>query len=89
MATTAARDLIRVLDLSEQVAGFSILAVCQALDLRKTTGVGNIAALRASVREIVPMLREDRRMDRDQAAVVERLQADGFFFADSFEDGLV
>ena len=89
MATTAARDLIRVLDLSEQVAGFSILAVCQALDLRKTTGAGNIAALRASVREIVPMLHEDRRMDRDQAAVVARLQADGFSFADCFEDGLL
>lgn len=88
MATTAARDLIRVLDLSEQVAGLSILAVCQALDLRETTGDGHIAALRESIREIVPMLREDRRMDGDQAAVVERLRADGFSFAHEFKDGL-
>ena len=83
MATTAARDLIRVLDLSEQVAGLSILAVCQAHDLRGTSGVGRIATLRESVRELVPMLREDRRMDRDQAAVVELLRTDEFSFGDS------
>lgn len=83
MATTAARDLIRVLDLSEQVAGLSILAVCQAHDLRGISGVGCIAVLRESVRELVPMLREDRRMDRDQAAVVELLRTDGFSFGDS------
>jgi histidine ammonia-lyase len=82
MATTAARDLIRVLELSEQVAGISMLAVCQAHDLRGTSGGGHIAALRESVRAIVPMLREDRRMDRDQAAVVELLRRDGVSFGD-------
>jgi len=82
MATTAARDLIRVLDLAEQVAGISILAACQAHDLRKTSGTGPIAALRDRVREHVPMLREDRRMDRDQAAVVALLRTDEICFAD-------
>lgn len=83
MATTAARDLIRVLDLSERVASLSTLAVCQAHDLRKTSGTGNIAALRESVRELVPTLREDRRMDRDQAAVVDLLRTDGILFGNS------
>lgn len=82
MATTAARDLIRVLELSEQVAGISMLAVCQAHDLRGTSGVGHIAALRESVRAIVPMLREDRRMDRDMTAVVELLRRDAVSFGD-------
>ena len=76
MATTAARDLIRVLDLSEQVVGISLLASCQALDLRDATGTGNAAQLREAVRAVVPMLHEDRRMDQDQAAVVELLGSD-------------
>ena len=88
MATTAARDLIRVLDLSEEVAGLSILAVCQALDLRGMQSGGPIAAFRESIREIVPMLIEDRRMDHDQAAVVKRLRSDGLPLSDAFEDGL-
>lgn len=82
MATTSARDLIRVLELAEQVAGLSILAVCQALDLRKISGGGEIASFREAVREVVPMLREDRRMDRDQAAVVELLRSDALSFGE-------
>lgn len=83
MAATAARDLINVLELTEQVAGLSILAVCQAHDLREISGVGNIAALREAVRELVPMLREDRRMERDQVAVVELLRSDGISLGDT------
>jgi histidine ammonia-lyase len=83
MATTSARDLIRVLDLADEVAGISILAVCQAYDLRGISGAGNMASLHATVREIVPRLREDRRMDRDQAAVVELLRVDAFGFEES------
>jgi histidine ammonia-lyase len=82
MATTAARDLIRVLELTEHVAAISVLAVCQAHDLRMSSGSGNVAALRQRVREIVPMLREDRRMDRDHAAVVELLRSDAISFGD-------
>ena len=82
MATTAARDLIRVLDLTEQVVGISLLATCQALDLRGASGSGRAAALHSSVREIVPRLVEDRRMDRDQAAVVELLGTDGLNLGD-------
>jgi len=82
MATTAARDLIRVLDLSEQVSGIALLASCQALDLHGGFGVGRSGAIYAAVREVVPRLREDRRMDRDQAAVVEMLQNDRLVLGD-------
>lgn len=75
MATTSARDLIRVLELAEEVAAISVLAVCQAHDLRGLSGAGNMMTIRESVREIVPRLREDRRMDGDHAAVVELLRS--------------
>jgi histidine ammonia-lyase len=82
MATTSARDLIRVLELSEQVAGLSMLATCQALDLRGVESVGSIGALRDHVRRVAPRLREDRRMDHDLSAVLELLRADRLAFAD-------
>jgi histidine ammonia-lyase len=79
MATIAARDLTRVLELSEQVAAISLLAACQAQDLRGISVTGRIAGLRQRVRSVVPMLREDRRMDRDLAAVLELLRKDELF----------
>ncbi len=78
MATTAARDLRRVLELAEQVAGLATLAVCQALDLKGVSGGGAIAELRGTVRAGVPRLIEDRRMDGDLRFVLERLRADDF-----------
>jgi len=74
MATTAARDLIRVLELSEQVVAIALLAACQALDLRSFTGQGRIGGVRTSVRVDVPRLVEDRRMDLDVQAVLARLR---------------
>jgi histidine ammonia-lyase len=41
-----------------------------------------MAALRGSVREVVPRLREDRRMDRDQAAVLGLLRNDALCLGD-------
>lgn len=74
MATIGARDLIRILELTEQVAGIALLAACQAHDLRGIRGEGRVAALRDAVRAVVPMLREDRRMDRDLDAVLALLR---------------
>jgi histidine ammonia-lyase len=74
MATTAARDLIRVLELAEQVVGIALLAACQALDLRGFERAGPIGALHAAVRAVAPRLVEDRRMDLDLQALLERLR---------------
>jgi histidine ammonia-lyase len=82
MATTSARDLIRVLELSEQVAGISMLATCQALDLRGVESAGSIGALRDRVRGVAPRLREDRRMDHDLSAVLDLLRTNGLALAD-------
>jgi histidine ammonia-lyase len=74
MGTIAARDCRRVLELSETVAAIVLLAVCQALDLRgDTSGSRRGRALRDAVRKEVPMVTEDRRQDRDIAAVLALL----------------
>jgi histidine ammonia-lyase len=74
MATTAARDLLRVVELSEQVLAVALLATCQALDLRGVSGEGALADLRETIRAEVPRLTEDRRMDLDWAAVLQMLR---------------
>ena len=83
MATIAARDCLQILDLTETAAAILTLAACQAVDLRDGLGChGRAKALHASVRNAVPMVREDRRMDLDIAAVLALLQADGLDFGE-------
>jgi histidine ammonia-lyase len=75
MGTIAARDALRVLDLSERVLAIVLLAACQALELR---GAGECRprsgeVLRA-VRTSVAFNDGDRRQDIDIASVVDRLR---------------
>jgi len=72
MGTIAARECLRILELSETVASIHALAVCQAVDLR----AGEACALRSlalhgALRRHVPMNTEDRRQDHD----IERVLA--------------
>jgi histidine ammonia-lyase len=71
MGTIAARDCLRVLELTEQVAAAMVLATHQALLLRGRSGELEPANLSAPVREFVEQvspcfdfLEEDRRLDR-------------------------
>lgn len=76
MATIAARDCLRILDLAETSASILTLALCQAVDLRGGERChARALALHASVREAVPMVGADRRMDLDIAAVLELAKA--------------
>lgn len=71
MGTIAARDCLRVLELSETVAIIHLLALCQAADLlglARTHDRGR--ALHAAVRRVADTLREDRAMDCDIQAVL-------------------
>jgi histidine ammonia-lyase len=72
MGTIAARDCLRILELSETVAAILTLASSQAVDLRgeKESGQESIQ-LRDRVRKFVPMLVEDRRQDHDIARILE------------------
>jgi histidine ammonia-lyase len=78
MGTIAARDAVRVLDLSETVAAIHLLALCQAVDLRRREGChGRALALHAAVRAHVPMNTADRRQDVDIVRVLEILRTGG------------
>ncbi|MBW2419925.1 MAG: aromatic amino acid lyase [Deltaproteobacteria bacterium] len=72
MGTIAARDCLRILELSESVAAIGLLAAAQAVDLRGADASSSSSvAVRDAVRERVPMLDADRRQDVDIKQVLE------------------
>jgi histidine ammonia-lyase len=72
MGTIAARDCLRVLELSESVAAMVLLANCQAVDLRGNDGASSSTrALHGFIRRDIPMVEADRRQDLDIARVLE------------------
>jgi histidine ammonia-lyase len=76
MGTIAARECLRVLDLTETVAAISTLALCQAVDLRRQEGChARTLAIHRAVRERVPWNDRDRRQDRDIAQVLTLMRA--------------
>ena len=78
MGTIAARDCLRILDLTETVAAILQLAICQAVDLRDAVGVGRRGReIQEAVRKSVPMLTADRRQDLDIEAMLALYRAGG------------
>lgn len=74
MSTIAARECSRVLDIVETVAAICLLALAQAVDVRRGEGCHRCSrALREAVREKVRFNDGDRRQDRDVAAVKEMI----------------
>jgi histidine ammonia-lyase len=73
MATLGSRDALRVVELTEQVAIITLIAACQAIELRtqKKSGLG---ATHKALRQRVPSLTSDRRMDVDIAATLDLLR---------------
>jgi histidine ammonia-lyase len=77
MGTIAARDCRRILELTETVATITLLAACQAVDLRGPQNTCRRAReLHAAIRKEVSMVSEDRRQDLDIARVLS-LYRDG------------
>ena len=75
MGTIAARDALRILEMTETLAAISTLAACQAVDLRRGQGCHSRAlAMRNAVRERVSFNDRDRRQDRDIDAVLNMLR---------------
>jgi histidine ammonia-lyase len=71
MGTIAARDCLRILDLTETVAAMHTLALCQAVDLRTPEASGLRAKeLHAAVRKRVSVSDVDRRMDEEIVSVL-------------------
>jgi histidine ammonia-lyase len=70
MGTIAARDCLRVIELTEQVAAAMVLATCQAMGLRQGQGELAAATLQSPVARFLEhtggffeFLGEDRRLD--------------------------
>ncbi len=80
MGTIAARDCLRVLELSEQVAAALLLAARQAMLLRMRLASARApsaplqATLAALARESAPLV-EDRRLDLELKSLLQRIRA--------------
>ncbi|MGH3087670.1 MAG: aromatic amino acid lyase [Rubrobacteraceae bacterium] len=76
MGSIAARDARTIVELTQNVAAIHLIAICQALDLRGVEGMSPKTKLaHEKVRERVPYLSGDRRMEKDIKAVVEIIRS--------------
>ena len=89
MGTIAARDAVRVLELSEQVAAANLIATRQALKLRLRAGeltealVGpRIGEFCAQLDNAIPFLDEDMPLDRVVARLCSAIETRAFSLAD-------
>ncbi|MGW4020304.1 HAL/PAL/TAL family ammonia-lyase [Streptomyces sp. NPDC005009] len=77
LAPIAAREARSVVALAEEVAAIHLLAACQALDLRGPQRMGpRTRAVHRVVREVVPFMDRDRRMDDGIKKVLGLIRAD-------------
>jgi histidine ammonia-lyase len=82
MGTIAARDCLRILELTETVAVIGALAMCQAVDLRADQGQGERShrrsvAMRDAVRALAAKNEGDRRQDHDIYAILTLYRSGG------------
>ena len=76
MGTIAARDCIRVLELTEQVVAATLIAVVQGVELRNNSSVlsDQLQKTRVQVRENVDFLGVDREMDQDLRMCIQLIR---------------
>lgn len=80
MGTIAARDCLRVLQLTEQVTAAALLAACQGIELRLQQGdsehqlEGGLKTTLEQVRALYPALKEDRALEQDLRGTVDNIQ---------------
>lgn len=81
MGTIAARDCLRIIVLTEQVAAALLLATRQACALRHPAGLppdlgGGLRTAQARLAELVPLVDEDRRLDLDLARLLDAIRGE-------------
>jgi histidine ammonia-lyase len=81
MGTIAARDCLRILELSEQVAAAVLFAATQGLDLRMSeSGLkleeldSELAAMHKALRSEFPPLTEDRALESELRSLIGKIQ---------------
>jgi phenylalanine ammonia-lyase len=76
LGTHAALTAMEMTAIAQDAAAISLLALCQAIDLRgggNNLGIGN-QAIFETIRKEVPILENDRPLDRDIARISELIQ---------------
>lgn len=93
MGTIAARDALRVLQLSEQVAAVTLMAGVQALRLRQQQGQLTLAELSTSVQQTFteveayfPLLTEDRALDSTIVTVTQAITQGQFSLYGDYDE---
>ncbi len=76
MGTIAARDCIRIIELTEQVAAAALIATVQGVELRgaATQLGGDMKSTFEQLRELVPKLTTDRALENDLRLCVEQIR---------------
>ncbi|WP_077034412.1 histidine ammonia-lyase [Pelomonas sp. KK5] len=80
MGTIAARDCLRVLELAEQVGAAMLIAARQGISLRQRIDPAlslspALAAMQAELEDRIPLLVEDRALDRELLALIEAIRS--------------
>jgi histidine ammonia-lyase len=76
MGTIAARDALRIIELTETILAIVQLALCQAFDLRGGKGCHHRSReLHEAIRRIVPTNNADRRQYVDIQSLLELYRA--------------
>ncbi len=83
MGTIAARDCLRVLELTEQTAAATCLAALQAMDLREkidgpTESAESLEAFRRRIRSFSPLVEEDRPLEGELRQFLAELGAGAY-----------
>lgn len=83
MGTIAARDCLRVIELTQQVSAAVLLAAVQGIELRKRAGdlkekdlTPDVREFCASVRKISPFVDEDRPLENDLRRLMDLVNAE-------------
>ncbi|QDQ27795.1 aromatic amino acid lyase [Chitinimonas arctica] len=88
MGTIAARDCLRVLELSEQVLAAMLIAARQGLALRQRRDgelalSPAVAAMQADLAARIPLLQEDRALDRELLGLLDDIRNQAWSLYDS------
>lgn len=86
MGTIAARDCLRIIELTEQVAAALLIAVRQGVALRTMKGAalkdGPCCAMSIELEAMIPFLTSDRRLDGELKQLIAHIRAENWSIGD-------
>jgi len=83
MGTIAARDCLRIIELTEQVAAALLITVSQAVELRMGLDAdvklsATLADMHARLQTSIPFIVEDRALDKELRALLDEIRSDSW-----------